>query len=54
MDSFFKKEIAQGLAEYALILVFIALVVILALSLFGINLESLYNNAISQIKAVIP
>ncbi|WP_322807561.1 pilus assembly protein [Thermanaerothrix sp.] len=52
--NFLNSEKAQGLAEYALILVFVALVVILVLSLFGTNLESLYNNAIGQIKAVIP
>lgn len=48
-----RKETAQGLAEYALILVFIALVVILALSLFGTNLTEIYHNAIEQIRAVI-
>lgn len=53
MISYSTKEIAQGLAEYALILVLIALVVILALSFFGTNLSEIYQNAIEQIRAVI-
>lgn len=39
----FQNEKAQGLVEYALILVLIALVVVVALSLLGPNLGNTYS-----------
>jgi pilus assembly protein Flp/PilA len=43
LRSFFAKEEGQGLVEYALILVLIAVVVIGALTLLGQNIEALFN-----------
>lgn len=40
---------AQGLVEYALILVLVALVVIIMLALFGPAVGNMYSNVISQI-----
>lgn len=40
---FFHKEKAQGLVEYALILVLIALVVVVALAVLGPNLGNTYS-----------
>ena len=42
-------ETGQGLVEYALILLLIALVVIVVLSIFGSELAEVYSNAIDQI-----
>ena len=39
-----KKEEGQGLAEYALILVFIAIVVIAALTTLGTQLDSVFGD----------
>jgi len=43
------EDTGQGLVEYALILVFIALAVILILSLFGTELADVYSNIIDNI-----
>lgn len=43
LRSFFAKEEGQGLVEYALILVLIAVVVIGALTLLGQNIEALFD-----------
>jgi pilus assembly protein Flp/PilA len=43
LRSFFAKEEGQGLVEYALILVLIAVVVIGALTLLGQNICELFN-----------
>ena len=43
LRSFFAKEEGQGLVEYALILVLIAVVVIGALSLLGQNINGLFE-----------
>jgi len=43
LRSFFAKEEGQGLVEYALILVLIAVVVIGALTLLGGNIANLFN-----------
>ena len=43
LRSFFAKEEGQGLVEYALILVLIAVVVIGALTLLGQNISDLFN-----------
>ena len=40
---------AQGLVEYALILVFVFLVVVIMLALFGPAVGNMYSNVISQI-----
>ncbi|MBO9337271.1 MAG: Flp family type IVb pilin [Chloroflexus sp.] len=44
LRSFFAKEEGQGLVEYALILVLIAVVVIGALTLLGQNISSLFES----------
>jgi len=41
--SFLKNEAGQSLTEYALIIAFIALAVVIVLALFGINLLALYQ-----------
>ena len=43
LRSFFAKEEGQGLVEYALILVLIAVVVIAALTALGENIRDLFN-----------
>ena len=43
------QERAQGLVEYALIILFVALVVIGALGLFGEQLVDTYNNITNSI-----
>jgi pilus assembly protein Flp/PilA len=43
LRSFFAKEEGQGLVEYALILVLIAVVVIAALSALGTNIRGLFE-----------
>jgi pilus assembly protein Flp/PilA len=43
------KVSGQGLVEYALILVLIAIVVVLGLSLFGTELAKVYSNIIDSI-----
>jgi len=42
-------ESGQGLVEYALILVLVALVLIVVLSIFGIGLADAYSNIIDKI-----
>jgi pilus assembly protein Flp/PilA len=44
-----KVEPGQGLVEYALILILIALVVIVILSIFGDQLGATYSNIINSI-----
>lgn len=50
LRSFFAKEEGQGLVEYALILVLIAVVVIGALTLLGNNISNLFNRLAGTIK----
>jgi pilus assembly protein Flp/PilA len=50
LRSFFAKEEGQGLVEYALILVLIAVVVIGALSLLGNNISNLFTKLTQTIK----
>ena len=50
----YNREEGQGLVEYALILLLIALVVIGALTLAGTTLNGTYENIASQIEALIP
>ena len=40
---FKKQELGQGMVEYALIIILIALVVIVGLTLFGTQLSSTYS-----------
>ena len=49
-----KREKGQGLVEYALILLLIAMAVIGALTLAGTTLNATYENIASQIEALIP
>ena len=41
-------DTGQGLVEYALILLLIALAVIIILSIFGVELGSVYSNVIDN------
>ncbi|MCD6426112.1 MAG: pilus assembly protein [Anaerolineales bacterium] len=43
------KDAGQGLVEYSLILLFIALAIILILSIFGTELGDVYSNIIENI-----
>ncbi|HDD61803.1 MAG: pilus assembly protein [Chloroflexota bacterium] len=43
------KDAGQGLVEYSLILLFIALAIILILSIFGTELADVYSNIIENI-----
>jgi len=45
----FSKEEGQTLAEYALILVLIAVVVIVAVRLLGVNITAIFNNIAGQL-----
>ncbi|NOQ40574.1 MAG: Flp family type IVb pilin [Anaerolineales bacterium] len=42
-------ESGQGLVEYALILVFVSIVLVVVLSLFGTGIANAYSNIISNI-----
>ena len=44
-----KKELGQGMVEYALIIVLIAIVVVVALTLFGTQLSSTFSYITSMI-----
>jgi pilus assembly protein Flp/PilA len=44
-----REDEGQGLAEYALILVFVAIVVIAALTLLGSNISSVLNSLATTI-----
>jgi Flp pilus assembly pilin Flp len=46
------SEIGQGLVEYALLLVFIAIVIIVILEILGISVFDLYDFAISKLVEV--
>ena len=43
------KDTGQGLVEYSLILLFIALAIILILSIFGTELADVYSNIVDNI-----
>jgi Flp pilus assembly pilin Flp len=47
-----QNEKAQGLVEYALILVLLVLVVIVVLKLFGVALNDYYQGAVSTIEGL--
>jgi len=46
------KEKAQGLVEYALIIVMIVLVVILVLKIFGVSLTDYYQGVVTTLESV--
>jgi len=48
------REDGQGLVEYALILLLIAMAVVGALTLAGTTLNGTYENIADQIEALIP
>ena len=48
------QEKGQGLVEYALILVLIALVVIFTVELFGTTLDSTFDMIVNRINEVSP
>jgi pilus assembly protein Flp/PilA len=50
IKGFFRNEEGQGLAEYALILVLIAVVVIVALTALGGEIESVFNRVTDEMK----
>ncbi len=50
---FLPREEGQGLVEYALILLFIAIVVVAALLIFGEELANLYNYIVGELQEVI-
>jgi Flp pilus assembly pilin Flp len=43
-----KEEIGQGLVEYALLLMLVAMVVLLILVVFGLGVSNTYDNGILQ------
>ena len=51
---FKKSESGQGLVEYALIIVFVALAVIVVLAVMGPQVRDAYNNVINSILNVSP
>ncbi len=53
MLSALHREEGQGLAEYALILVFIALAAIVAVAFFGANLSTLLSTDWRSVGAVL-
>jgi pilus assembly protein Flp/PilA len=46
--SVLRREEGQGLAEYALILALICLVVVAAVALFGLTVDDMFNNIATQ------
>lgn len=46
---FLPREEGQGLVEYALIILFIAIVVVAALLVFGPSVGNLYSSIVSEI-----
>ncbi len=47
-----QQEEGQGLVEYALILILVAIAVVIALTLLGPTLGNIYNDIVSSIPAV--
>lgn len=50
---FIKDEEGQGLIEYMLILSLAVIVVIIALTLFGVNLNNYYNKIDGDVSSVL-
>jgi len=49
IKNLFRKQKGQTLSEYALILVLIAIVAIIALTLLGVNITGVINNVANAI-----
>ena len=49
IKTLFRKQKGQTLSEYALILVLIAIVAIIALTLLGVNITGVINNVANAI-----
>ncbi len=49
LTELFHKEDGQGLAEYALILAFIAVIVIVAVTALGVNINAIMTDVASKI-----
>ena len=50
--AFLSKNKGQGLVEYALIILLVVIVVIGALTLFGLEVDILYNNIVSRFPTI--
>ena len=50
---FYRKERGQGMVEYALLIVLIALVVFVAIALMGTSLSTLYSYITSSVQGAI-
>ncbi len=44
----FRPEEGQGLVEYALLVLFVALIVLIALTVFGQTISNLYSQIVSS------
>lgn len=52
LKKFLKDEEGQGMAEYALILALVAIVVIVALELLGVSITGIFNRTASELGAL--
>ena len=50
--AFLNKNKGQGLVEYALIILLVVIVVIGALTLFGLEVDILYNNIVTRFPTI--
>jgi pilus assembly protein Flp/PilA len=50
----FREDTGQGLAEYALILVLVALAVIVAITALGTQIASVFNNIVVKLGGTAP
>lgn len=53
VEKFIIDEDGQGLIEYLLIISLVALVVIVALTIFGITLTNNYNRTVNKLSTVL-
>ena len=51
MKKFFQRENGQSMAEYALLLALVAIVVIAGVSLFGTKIKDKFNGAATRIES---
>lgn len=49
IERFLVDEEGQGLMEYVMILFFVAVVVIIALTVFGLDLKNFYNETVNGV-----
>ena len=54
MKDNFKREEGQAMAEYGLILALIAVVVVIALTAIGTNVNTKFNAVVDGLKSVAP